>query len=105
MFLAENFPSSLNEAREIGLGCEPQYLVWRAHSLPVSAQQRAPILKSQQAEAIAKHDDLIEPGGYFYTDGNAVHRPAQTASGAAPTGAYFHCRDGTYSFSQSPLGT
>jgi hypothetical protein len=40
---------------------------------------------------------------YINSRGNCVHRPVQANS--APRGATAHCRDGTYSFSQSRRGT
>lgn len=41
----------------------------------------------------------------FYTNsrGHSVHRPTNAAS--APAGASAHCRDGTWSFSESHRGT
>ena len=49
--------------------------------------------------------DLDNHGHYVNRDGNIVHAPAHTRSGAVSTGATAQCRDGTYSFSQHHSGT
>jgi hypothetical protein len=49
--------------------------------------------------------DLDSHGHYTNRDGNAVHSPARSRSGAVPQGATARCRDGTYSFSQHRSGT
>ncbi|KXV04755.1 hypothetical protein CR51_13200 [Caballeronia megalochromosomata] len=49
--------------------------------------------------------DLDNHGHYVNRDGNVVHSPAHTRSGAVPTGATAQCRDGSYSFSQHHSGT
>jgi hypothetical protein len=43
-------------------------------------------------------------GYYRNSRGNCVHRPASSAT-LTPQGATAHCRDGTYSYSQSASGT
>jgi len=48
---------------------------------------------------------LIEQGSYINREGNSVHRPAHTVSGAVPAGATAQCRDASYSFSQNHRGT
>ena len=48
---------------------------------------------------------LIEHGSYVNKDGEVVHSPAHTVTGAAPTGASAKCRDGTFSFSRHHSGT
>ena len=49
--------------------------------------------------------DLKEHGHYVNREGNEVHSPAHSVSGAVPQGATAQCRDGTYSFSQHRSGT
>jgi CobQ-like glutamine amidotransferase family enzyme len=49
--------------------------------------------------------DLLEHGTYRNHEGNTVHSPAHSATGAVPAGASARCRDGTYSFSQHRSGT
>jgi hypothetical protein len=49
--------------------------------------------------------DLDNHGHYVNRDGNTVHSPAHTRSGAVPQGATAQCRDGSYSFSQHHSGT
>jgi hypothetical protein len=49
--------------------------------------------------------DLDNHGHYVNRDGDIVHSPAHTRSGAAPAGATARCRDGSYSFSQHHSGT
>ncbi|WP_250440220.1 DUF3761 domain-containing protein [Caballeronia sp. AZ1_KS37] len=49
--------------------------------------------------------DLDNHGHYVNRDGNVVHSPARTRSGAVPAGATAQCRDGSYSFSQDHSGT
>ena len=48
---------------------------------------------------------LIEQGNYVNREGDAVHRPAHTVSGAVPAGATAQCRDASYSFSENHRGT
>lgn len=48
----------------------------------------------------------VDPGrGYINSRGQWIPSPAQTIDGEAPDGATAHCRDGSYSFSQSRRGT
>ena len=49
--------------------------------------------------------DLDNHNHYLNRDGNSVHSPARSRSGAVPQGATARCRDGTYSFSQHHTGT
>ena len=49
--------------------------------------------------------DLDKHGHYVNRDGNSVHSPARSYSGAVPQGATAQCRDGSYSFSQHHSGT
>jgi hypothetical protein len=49
--------------------------------------------------------DLDRHGHYVNRDGNSVHSPAHSRSGAKPQGATAQCRDGSYSFSQHHSGT
>jgi hypothetical protein len=48
---------------------------------------------------------LIEQGSYVNREGDSVHRPAHTLSGAVPAGATAQCRDASYSFSENHRGT
>ncbi len=49
--------------------------------------------------------DLDSHRHYRNHDGNVIHSPARSRSGAVPEGASAQCRDGTYSFSQHHSGT
>jgi uncharacterized protein DUF3761 len=49
--------------------------------------------------------DLQEHGHYVNKQGDTVHSPAHSKSGAVPDGATAQCRDGSYSFSQHRSGT
>ncbi|WP_250452355.1 DUF3761 domain-containing protein [Caballeronia sp. ATUFL_M2_KS44] len=49
--------------------------------------------------------DLDNHGQYVNRDGNVVHAPAHSRSGAVPEGASAQCRDGSYSFSRHHSGT
>jgi len=62
------------------------------------APQSAPT--QQPAES-----DLQSHGHYINHDGNSIHSPSKTKSGAVPAGASAQCRDGTYSFSAHRSGT
>lgn len=48
---------------------------------------------------------LVEHGHYINKNGQEVHSPAHSKTGAVPAGARAKCRDGTYSFSQHRSGT
>jgi hypothetical protein len=49
--------------------------------------------------------DLDNHQTYLNHDGQAVHSPAHSRSGAIPDGATARCRDGTWSFSRHRSGT
>ncbi|OIR03572.1 hypothetical protein GALL_144310 [mine drainage metagenome] len=60
---------------------------------------------TQPAISVPSEADLKEHGHYTNSQGNVVHSPAHSKSGAAPSGATAQCRDGSYSFSQHHRGT
>ena len=49
--------------------------------------------------------DLQTHGRYKNIDGQSVHSPAKSKTGAAPAGASAQCGDGTFSFSKHARGT
>jgi hypothetical protein len=49
--------------------------------------------------------DLDNHHSYTNHDGQSVHSPAHSRSGAVPEGASAQCRDGTFSFSRHHSGT
>jgi len=49
--------------------------------------------------------DLDNHHSYTNHDGQAIHSPAHSRSGAVPQGASAQCRDGAYSFSRHHRGT
>jgi hypothetical protein len=49
--------------------------------------------------------DLDNHHSYTNRDGQSVHSPAHSRSGAVPEGASAQCRDGSYSFSRHHSGT
>lgn len=59
----------------------------------------------QSAPYQPDESDLDNHGHYTNRDGNTVHSPAHSRSGAVPQGATARCRDGSYSFSQHHSGT
>ncbi|WP_438394490.1 DUF3761 domain-containing protein [Caballeronia sp. DA-9] len=67
------------------------------------------ILHSPAAHAYAystpNESDLDNHQSYRNHDGQTVHSPAHSRSGAAPDGATAQCRDGTWSFSRHRSGT
>jgi len=68
---------------------------------PSDAQQ-----PQQSAQNVANGSTtLIEQGSYVNREGDSVHRPAHTVSGAVPAGATAQCRDASYSFSENHRGT
>jgi hypothetical protein len=70
----------------------------------------APCVHAYQSYGYQYHQqpdesDLDNHGHYVNRDGNSVHSPAHSRSGAKPQGATAQCRDGSYSFSQHHSGT
>lgn len=49
--------------------------------------------------------NLTSHNHYINKDGQVIHSPSTTKSGAPPPGASAQCGDGTYSFSQHHRGT
>jgi len=71
-----------------------------------SAQETAPASAYKGTQNVTNGStQLIEQGSYVNRDGQIVHRPAHTVSGAVPPGASAQCRDGSYSFSLHHRGT
>lgn|GEM_PF-1420659 len=60
---------------------------------------------SQQQTAPVQAAQLSNDSYYVNSNGNTVHSPAYTSTGAIPAGATAQCGDGTYSFSQHHSGT
>ncbi|WP_409015203.1 DUF3761 domain-containing protein [Caballeronia sp. LZ001] len=50
-------------------------------------------------------NDLDRHSHYVNRDGNVIHAPSRSRSGAVPEGATAQCRDGSYSFSRHHGGT
>jgi hypothetical protein len=98
-------PAGLTPARRALLACVLAALV---APLPAAAKPpRAAAGASAPASASATPaaSRLVEDGHYRNADGNVVHSPAHTDTGAAPAGASAQCRDGTFSFSAHRRGT
>jgi hypothetical protein len=81
-----------------------------ALSGPVAAKPPAPAASAASAnghstQARPDESQLVEHKTYTNRTGESVHSPAHTVDGAPPPGATAHCRDGSFSFSQSRRGT
>jgi len=59
----------------------------------------------QPSYAAPDESDLDNHHSYTNREGQPVHSPAHSRSGAVPQGASAQCRDGTYSFSRHHRGT
>ncbi|WP_082508368.1 DUF3761 domain-containing protein [Burkholderia sp. Leaf177] len=57
------------------------------------------------AYSTPNESDLDNHQTYQNHDGQTVHSPARSRSGAIPDGATAQCRDGTWSFSRHRSGT
>jgi hypothetical protein len=57
------------------------------------------------AYSTPNESDLDNHQSYRNHDGQIVHSPAHSRSGAIPDGATAQCRDGTWSFSRHRSGT
>jgi hypothetical protein len=68
-------------------------------SIDVRADTQAP------PNVSADESQLVEHNHYVNKDGQEIHAPAHSKSGAVPAGATARCGDGTYSFSQNHRGT
>jgi hypothetical protein len=68
-------------------------------STDVRADTQAP------PDANADESQLLEHNHYVNKDGQEIHSPAHSKSGAVPAGATARCGDRTYSFSQHRRGT
>jgi len=66
---------------------------------------RASVPASAPASAAPAAPHLVEDGHYRNVDGDVVHSPAHTDTGATPAGASAQCRDGSFSFSAHRRGT
>ena len=56
-------------------------------------------------QAAPNENDLSSHKHYTNSDGQIIHSPAKSKSGAVPNGATAQCGDGSYSFSQHHRGT
>lgn len=73
---------------------------------PAAQAKEVPANPTNPAISAAPNEaDLKEHGHYINANGNEVHSPAHSKSGAIPNGASAQCRDGSYSFSQNHRGT
>ncbi len=74
----------------------------------VQADQRSQLLLADaqtQASPSPDESSLDTHNHYTNSDGQSVHSPAKSTTGAIPDGATAKCRDGSYSFSQHHRGT
>jgi hypothetical protein len=60
---------------------------------------------SDETDETDDYGTLSNDDYYTNVDGDLVHSPAYSSTGAAPAGATAQCADGTYSFSQHRSGT
>ena len=74
-------------------------------ALGVYADEKAPVPASPTQQAQPSEGDLQSHKHYINKDGQDVHSPSATKSGAVPAGASARCVDGTYSFSKHHSGT
>ncbi|KNH09916.1 hypothetical protein BRCH_02865 [Candidatus Burkholderia brachyanthoides] len=85
-------------------GAEHRTLNWALRVLVIAVSIAvAPCAHVYQADSYQSRpneSDLDNHGHYVNRDGNVVHSPTHSRSGAVPQGATTQCRDGTYSFSQ-----
>lgn len=73
---------------------------------PLGHAQKAPTQPpAVRQEAAPDEAALDRHGHYVNQDGQTVHAPAKSVTGAVPAGASATCRDGTYSFSKNHRGT
>ena len=66
---------------------------------PIASNAREPNIDSSPYAQPAQpnENDLNEHKHYINSDGNEVHSPAHSVSGAPPQNATAQCQDGTYS--------
>jgi hypothetical protein len=69
------------------------------------AKPAAPASAPVPASAAASAPHLVEDVHYRNVDGQVVHSPAHTDTGAEPAAASAQCRDGRFSFSAHRRGT
>lgn len=81
------------------------WLLSAALIAPFSAHAEAPAATPGLQSSQPDESSLTDHRHYINKDGNIVHSPSKTKSGAAPAGATAQCADGTYSFSQHRRGT
>jgi Protein of unknown function (DUF3761) len=62
-------------------------------------------LTNLAAPSVPLPTQLTNDNHYINSDGNQVHSPAHSRTGAIPAGATAQCADGEYSFSQHHQGT
>lgn len=96
----------VTRARRAALAC-----LLAALLVPATAPARPPragvpaSAPASAARAASAVPHLVEDGHYRNVDGDVVHSPAHTDTGAAPAGASAQCRDGSFSFSAHRRGT
>lgn len=96
-------PTCVTRTRRVLLACALAALL--APSLPSARPAVAASAVPASASASATTPHLVEDGHYRNSDGNVVHSPAHTDTGAVPAGASAQCRDGSFSFSAHRRGT
>lgn len=72
---------------------------------PHTAEARQSPEQEHTQEASPDESKLDSHRHYINKDGQTVHSPAKSKSGAIPAGASAQCRDGSYSFSRHRSGT
>lgn len=72
-------------------------------AFPVYAFDQSSPQKQQTEQS--SESNLTSHGHYVNKDGQVIHSPSATKSGAPPDGASAQCRDDTYSFSKHRSGT
>lgn len=73
--------------------------------VPHFAEARQSPGQGYTQEASPNESELDSHRHYVNKDGQSIHSPAKSTSGAIPAGASAQCRDGTYSFSRHRSGT
>lgn len=73
--------------------------------VPHLAEARQSPGQAYTQEASPNESELDSHRQYINKDGQTVHSPAKSKSGAIPAGASAQCHDGSYSFSRHHSGT
>jgi hypothetical protein len=80
-------------------------LLFFAITVGTYADDKAPAPSTQLQQTAPSESDLQSHKHYSNKDGQDIHSPSATKSGAVPAGASAKCRDGTFSFSTHHSGT